>query len=289
MAAQAQWVGVCAQLEASRRAPLSPAAAAAVAGLQQQREARAQALADYLLAASSAPESADARARLQDRARASTDAMLTVLALHMPCIQPGCRSIEAAQWSRLEPANLLAWLALPVRASDADYLLAQIDTQVRYVRDYRAEVAAMMDPWGYRGSDGVMGESGLLLNLRALAASCPQELPDATRAQRCEKVADLLWMQGGELERLTALSLVPGVLLWLPERQALWRPRQQTLDDLIRRLRQLPAQPSPREAVCRRGSQAGVDEWQRAWLMLRPSGLSPDRRPVRREPVRGGK
>ncbi|MFG6415262.1 hypothetical protein ACG02S_15300 [Roseateles sp. DC23W] len=257
---------------------------AAVTRLQQQRDPRALAVADYLLAGANEPDSDAARARLHDRARASADPLLTVLALHKPCSQPGCRSIEAAQWSRLEPDNLLAWLVLPTTAGDSDYLLDQIASRVRLVRDYRREAAAVVD--GSTG--GVLGDSWPLLNLRSLAVSCPRDLHDATRAQRCEKVADLLWSGGGAVERLMALTLMQGVQRLQPERRALWGPR---LQEVTLALRRLPdgqvIRPGP-GALCDLMTPPGSavlaasDDWRRAWQVLAASGVYFDPNPDRR-------
>lgn len=218
---------------AARQAP----PAATLSALAQRRDLRSVAVADYLLAASGAPEGGQARERLQDRARSSTDPMLTVLALHMPCVTRGCRNIEAAQWSRLEPDNLLAWLALPDRSrADGHYLLQEVDTHVQAARSYRAEFDSVLA--GLPPSGLSLREPWSLLNLNGLARAC-QSPKEALTAQRCDKVADMLWAEGGATERLTALLLGQQVLAWLPARRAVWEPRRLALETATR----TPGQP----------------------------------------------
>ncbi|HEY0955754.1 MAG TPA: hypothetical protein VGE36_13395, partial [Roseateles sp.] len=239
------------------------------------------ALADYLLA-QGGPDSAAARARLQDRARTSTDPMLTVLALHMPCVQPGCRNIETSQWSRLEPANLLAWLALPGGGANGRYLLDQIAEHVRYTRSYRQEAAALFD-----GLPGLaLRPPWAVAHLYGLTASCRRPLADAAAAPRCEAVAELLWADGGATERLIALVLVQGALPLLPQRGAVWEPRQREMEAVTRWLGEersrLSTHPRPTRAeICealappRPGERAALNEWERARILLQASGLSP--------------
>jgi hypothetical protein len=270
----------------SRRAAEKPsevkAAPAAVAQLQKRRDECSLALADYLLAASGSARADAARASLQDRARSSTDPMLTVLALHMPCVRAGCRNIEASQWSRLEPANLLAWLALPGRsAMDGSYLMDQIATHVRYSRDYRQEASALLSelppsglqvrqPWG-------------LLNIRALASSCRGPM-DATRAERCESVAELLWAEGGATEKLMALLVAQPAQALAPQHGALWEPRLRELEALWRKAGAdrgaLSGATPPRDLVCEaivlpmEGERAAISDLDRARMVLRLAGLS---------------
>ncbi len=274
----AQMARTCAQL-AAKCSPRAVAAPAAVALLQQRRDLRSLALADYLLAASDVAEGEAARERLQDRARSSTDPMLTVLALHMPCVRPGCRNIEASQWSRLEPANLLAWLALPTRgAADGRYLLDEIASHVRHSRSYQEEAAALLQdlpptglavrqPWG-------------ILNVRVLAHHC-RSLGDLVTAERCEAVGELLWADGGATERLIALILAQHAQALLPERRAVWGPRLRELEAAISdRSLPMPALNATREQVCeaialpRAGERAALSETDRARVLLRALGLS---------------
>lgn len=280
-ASEAQMAPACAKLATAQpdRA-VAVAVPAAVPLLQRRSDLRSQALADYLLAASASADADAARMRLQDRARASTDPMLTVLALHMPCAGPSCRNIEASQWSRLEPENLLAWLALPtptLGAADSGYLLHEIANHVRASRSYRQEVEALLrdlpppglglrQPWG-------------LLNLRALAVACrdPRDLPTA---ERCDAIAEALWADGGATERLVAVILGQHVLQQWPARRAVWAPRLRELEAVVR------AGPPPggvlatKQEVCqalllsREGERAALSEVDRGRILATASGLS---------------
>lgn len=270
----AQMAETCARRVLSQAAPSRPAPAAA-AMLLQRRDIRAQAMADYLLAASGAADGATARIRLQDRARSTADPMVTVLALHMPCSGAGCRNVEASQWSRLEPANLLAWLALPARAAaDGRYLLDEIATQVRYSRNYLQEAAALLadlppsslslrQPWG-------------LLNFRALAGSC-RGAGDLLTAERCEKVAGLLWADGGATEQIVALLLVQRPMELLPQHRPAWEPRLRAMDAVMSAAGPVGVR---RDRVCealvqtRDGERAAMSDRERAVLALQLTGLS---------------
>ncbi len=275
----AQMAESCARRAAQIQLRVTPAAPAAVAPLKARQDTRSLALADYLIAASGAAQADAARARLQDRARSSTDPMMTVLALHMPCVRTGCRNIEASQWSRLDPANLFAWLALPARSgADGRYLLDEISSHVRYARSYQQEAEVLLQdlpptglevrqPWG-------------LLNVRALASHC-RAVGDVTTAARCEAVAELLWADGGATERLIALILAQQAPALLPERRAVWGPRLRELELAIRhRSPPMPAGPATREQVCeaialpRAGERAAMSESDRARVLLQATGLS---------------
>lgn len=278
----AQMVGPCAQRAASAPVPARAVAPpAAVALLQQRRDERSQAMADYLLAASGAAAGAEARERLQDRARSSTDPLLTVLALHMPCVRPGCRNIEASQWSRLEPANLLAWLALPARGEDGAYLLDEVAQQVRYVRSHRPEADAVLADLPPSGL--ALRQPWALLNLRALAAAC--RAPKAAQAaERCDRVAELLWAEGSAMARWIALVLGHQAQALLPQRRSVWGPRLDEVEALWRAAGPPPGQrlaeagPS-RAQVCdaleqpHTGEPATPQDWQAARGVLLAAGL----------------
>lgn len=274
---------------------------AAVVALQQRSDLRSQALADYLIAASGAAGGDAARDRLQDRARSSTDPMLTVLALHMPCVRAGCRNVEASQWSRLEPANLLAWLTLPARSgADGRYLLDEIATQVRYVRSYREEADALLA--GLPPSGLALRQPWGLFDQRALA-SVFRSPGDVATAQRSDAAAELLWADGGATERLTALVLGLQARLLLPHRQAVWAPRLRELEAVIRGFAGQPqglpiSVARPRLAqVCealaqpRGGEGVAPGDWAHALTVLQFSGwpvheLYPRRSAGERRPLR---
>lgn len=287
----AQMAGPCARL-AAQAAPRDTAPPAAVALLQQRTDLRSQALADYLLAAAQAVGAEAARERLQDRARASTDPLLTVLALHMPCVRSGCRNVEASQWSRLEPDNLLAWLALPARApADGRYLLDEIAAHVRHIRSYRQETDALLS--GLPPTGLALRQPWGLLNPGPLAGFC-REPREVLTAERCDAVADMLWTEGGALERLLALQLGEPALALLPQRRAVWAPRWRELEAATRSGGQAgsflaPGRVARREQVCealaqpRSGAPLTSGDWEQGRAVLQASGLWPwDLRPRRR-------
>ncbi len=292
---QAQLAERCAR-QAAQLAPEPKPAPAAVAFLQNRRDERSQAMADYLLAASGSSQALAARARLQDRARSSTDPMLTVLALHMPCVERGCRNIEASQWSRLEPANLLAWLALPTRVPvDGRYLLDEISTHVRYSRDYRQEAAALLGELPPSGLE--LRQPWVIIDLRALAGRCRGQI-DAPTAERCETVAGRLWDDGGATERLMALVLVQQAQAQLPQRQAVWEPRLRELEAVLFKPSKLGGAPIPvprvtRDRVCevialpQPGELAAMSERDRAQMVMQAAGVGYwDWRPRQHEAMR---
>lgn len=280
---QAQLAGACSRHAAQQAQPtLTAVQAESVAQLQRRRDPRSLALADYWLATAGGAEGMAARARLQDRARISTDPMLTVLALHMPCMQPGCRNVEASQWSRLEPANLLAWLALQRGGSDGAYLLDQIAGHVRYARNYRQEAAALSS--GVPASALELRSPWAVSHLTGLAGVCNPRQTDVTIAQRCDTVAELLWADGGATERLIALVLAQAGRSLLPQRRAVWEPRLHELEAVGRWLGEdrnrapSPSRPS-RAQTCealalRAGEHGALGEWERARVLLQASGLS---------------
>lgn len=276
-ASVAQMAPVCARQSAVPSARPVPVPSA-VPLLKQRSDLRSIALADYLLAASGAPGGEEARGRLQDRARASTDPMLTVMALHMPCVKPGCRNIEASQWSRLDPDNLLAWLALPqLRSADASYLLERVASDARTVRSYREEADALLQDLppsgiGWRASWGLM-------NLSAVSGACGW-LRDRVTAGRCETMAEGLWSEGGTVERHLAVLIAQRVLTQLPERSAAWEARLREFDRLARVERPVAIDPISTREICaalvlsREGERAGLTDLDRALLLERLVGMS---------------
>lgn len=279
---QAQTAAYCAR-QAGESPALFGAAPEVVTQLQRRRDPRALALADHLLAQSAEADRHAARERLQERARASTDPMLTVLALHTPCLQPGCRNIEGSQWSRLEPANLLAWLALPTRSGgDGRYLLEQIATQARYSRSYRQEAAALLNGLASAPVGFELAQPWALANLGTLAGVCHRRTTEVDVAQHCETVARLLWADGEATERLAALILAQHALALLPARREAWEPRLRELEAVTRWLGhdRTPSQPATRAAFCaavapvRAGERSSMGEWERAAIVLSVAGLS---------------
>lgn len=208
--------------------------------LRQRGDLRSLALADYVLA------DASARARLQDRARRSTDPMVTALALQRPCSEAGCAPIEVSQWSRLEPANLQAWLTLmqgaPGKAhAQLDYALERAASEARYSRNYQREMQALLMTLPLAPSPGLASQAELeLLNglYSAWALPAYRPLMDVCRAgvreppsvARCTAVADLMWAQDTLIERVLSLALARAVLPSQPGLRPVWEGRARTYE-----------------------------------------------------------
>ncbi|NCT84675.1 MAG: hypothetical protein GXC94_16130 [Comamonadaceae bacterium] len=203
--------------------------------LRQRGDLRSLALADYVLA------DAPARSRLQERARRSTDPMVTALALQRPCSEAGCAPIEASQWSRLEPANLQAWLTLmqgaPGRAhTQRDYALERAASEARYSRSYQRETLALLMTLPLVQAPGLVSQAELeLLNGLNSAWALPAYRPllDACRAgvrepqsvARCTVVADLMWAQETMIERALAMAVARVVLPSRSGLRPIWEGR----------------------------------------------------------------
>lgn len=277
----AHWAAWCAHA-----APVTPAPAELAAlrrsaqASRAQREPRAEALSDYLLAQAGGDEGEHARQRLQGRARISTDPLVTVLALHMPCLEPGCRNVDAAQWSRLEPANALAWLALGGSGNEA-HVLHQVAERARYLRGYQTEVAGLLRSAASTGP--ALHSPWALASLHALAGPCRQGPGDTGRTERCDKVAELLWQDGGATERLAALLLVHRQALLPPVRRDVWAARLRELQAVTRWLSAAGIDresPATRREVCAAFSpplgapSSTWGEWERAVLVLQANGMN---------------
>jgi hypothetical protein len=206
--------------------------------------------------------------------------MVTVLALHMPCQQPGCRNVEAAQWSRLEPANALAWLALGGPGNES-HVLDQLVERARYLRGYQAEVARLLPGEAPEGAG--LRSPWALASLHALSGSCRRGRGDAGQAERCDKVAELLWRDGGAAERLAALVLVQPQTALPQARRDAWAARLQELQTVTRWLGEARIdrdEPVARSQVCAAlsapagAASSTLGEWERAVLVLQANGMS---------------
>jgi hypothetical protein len=123
---------------------------------------------------------------------------LTALALLRPCAAGGCVNIEAPQWSRLEPANLQAWLALlntPTGAgrSQQAYVLERAASETHYSRSYQREALSLLLGLPQSEAPGLEGQAEIDLlngiaaawpiqNLRPLLECCRAGLADAALA-----------------------------------------------------------------------------------------------------------
>jgi hypothetical protein len=210
-----------------------------VKALVQRGDPRSLAVAAFLGGLDEDP--ASARARLQALARTTSDPMVTALALQRPCEAGGCRNAEASQWSRLEPANLQAWLALlrdakgGARSTQAAYALERMAAEGRYSRSYEREFRAVLLSLPQTGVPGLMDEAELALitsTAAGWAIAGYKPLSDACQAgvagglSRCEAVLDRLWEADNELDRSVALGLVRRLVLPAhPKQRMRWEPR----------------------------------------------------------------
>lgn len=266
----------------------------------QRGDPRSQALADYLSTED------EARARLQQRARSSTDPMVTALALLRPCAAGGCANVEASQWSRLEPANLQAWLALlnvPSGAGRAQqaYVLERAASETRYSRSYQQEAFSLLLGLPQSEAPGLMGQAEIDLingiaaawpiqNLRPLLEHCRSGPADSVVADRCATVASMLWQQGDQLDRGLAIALARAALPGRPGLRPQWEPRAReyeavsewgkgAMERVMNRLipdMQAPSPPCQLQPVLRQMQQeaAAQRDWERARMEMRQAGAN---------------
>jgi hypothetical protein len=277
-----------------------------ITALRRQGTPRAEAAAAYLAIGVAAGEddAPQARARLQELARSSTDPMLTALALRRPCRAGGCVNIDPAQWSRLEPANLQAWWGLlqdpAVLRSQSAYLFDQMVSQVRYSKGYSLELASLLASVDSAETPGLvqqMASETLISTALEWSAPpfhffrdyCKGSAANAQLAPRCEALAAAVWSGGGLIDRMLALALAreavgPGA----PQRAA-WEARARdyeaastmslrSADRFAQAGSELPAG----QADCRLGPElhrlardiAQRPEWDRLQAEITASGAS---------------
>ncbi|WP_343623668.1 hypothetical protein [Roseateles puraquae] len=269
--------------------------------LRRRGDPRSLALAEWIVALDGEPRADLARSamRLQALASTSTDPMVTVLALSRPC-EPGvCRNVETSQWSRLEPENVQAWLALTrTPGHTPDYLLERMATVGRYSRNYQQEVGELLLSVLQFETPGLenQAESELLLSMSAswslptfapLTATCRRPEADALTRSRCEAAAGLLWSQGSTLERAIALSVAGSVVPKSAGQRRLWESRAteyeavrfhseggllRLLDGVVDKL--AAGQPCDALPLTRQWARASVErsDWDRARAELQASG-----------------
>lgn len=210
-----------------------------VQALTQRGDPRSLAVADFI--GDVDDDAAQARARLQALARTSSDPMVTALALQRPCAAGTCRNIEASQWSRLEPANLQAWLTLlrdakgGAQQSQAVYALERMAAEGRYSRTYEREFKAVLLSLPQTPTPGLASEAEMQLisgTAAAWAIAGFKPLTDACQGgaagslQRCEAVLERLWEGDNLLDRAVALGLARRLVLPArPGQRARWEPR----------------------------------------------------------------
>jgi hypothetical protein len=210
-----------------------------VQALTRRVDERSLAMAGYLDGDGSGDAAAAARAQLQARARKSTDAMVTALALQRPCAVGACVNVEASQWSRLEPANLQAWLALvnsPSRAAEqtqAAYALDRVAQEVRYCSSYQREAYALLMSLPQTETPGLQNEAEMQLagsvvfgwlmpRMRPVIDLCRHGQADTGVAPRCEAVAQLLLQQEDSLNRSMGLSIARALVAVRPGVRPQW-------------------------------------------------------------------
>ncbi|MFO1227763.1 hypothetical protein [Roseateles sp.] len=236
-----------AQLEVSRmeRAAAREAVARWSASLRSRGDRRSLAMAEYLaLTHQSAEAKEQASSRLQALARSSTDPFVTALALKRPCEPGACSNIDPAQWSRLEPANVEAWLALAqatrgqsVRGVSFEYIFDRLAAEAKYSRNYAAEAYRMVLEVLPRDSSGfdLWVEVPTFIGSEATwAFSYSRDLWDACRgsgksgsprAQQCTAIAEAMWNEGNWIARHQALRLVSEALPKGAAGRAVWESR----------------------------------------------------------------
>lgn len=209
--------------------------------LARRGDERSLAMADYLGGDDDddAASAGAARARLQARARRSTDPMVTALALQRACSPGACANVEAAQWSRLEPGNLDAWLALVnatgtgASPSHAAYALDRLAQEARYSRSYQREMYAALIDLPQTQAPGLANEaearlamevvSGwLLFNIRPLLDLCRGVAADAGTVARCEAAARLMVQHDSGIQRALGLAVARAVVAARPDRRPHW-------------------------------------------------------------------
>ncbi len=283
------------------RAAQREARARWVRQLRKRGDLRSVALADFLDVAFFAlpREDAGSRARLQDLARRSTDPLLTALALRRPCAPDECTNIEATQWSRLEPDNILAWVAqldtLAMSRQRQAELIAQIAAQATHGESHDGEIVTMLLTLPVEHEPGLAYHAEAMLlhefnaaggpDLLSLALACrdADALP-ATR-QHCLHIADRLWQQEDAYKRWLAVAI--GQILdrgneqWISRHllhAAVSRAHREHEAQELEALGSIPAKalcpslPRLRNWEFRRLS---TSEWQQGLDLMKASGLEP--------------
>ncbi|HLO93958.1 MAG TPA: hypothetical protein VK195_06555 [Burkholderiaceae bacterium] len=246
------------------------------------------------------PADPGSRARLQDLARRSTDPLVTSLALQRPCPPGQCSNIEATQWSRLEPDNVLAWMAQwgsrklpPHRQAE---LLAQIASQARRAESHNEALLRVLRSLPAAVEPGLahQAESMLLFDFSAdqgagllsLASACSRNTGQPALRQSCLGIAEMLWQHDDLYLRGLAAdmgqALQPGTELWAAralQRDAVRRARADVEQKELEELKALdermgsslcPSLPALRTWLERRFD---ANEWQEGLDLVQGSGL----------------
>lgn len=266
-----------------------------VKALMRRGDPRSLAVADFLGGLDE--DAAAARARLQALARTTGDPMVTALALQRPCEGGGCRNVEASQWSRLEPANLQAWLILledvkgGARSSQASYVVERMAAEGHYSRTYEREFKALLLSLPQTETPGLMNEAEMqfiagtaaawqIAGYKPLAEAC--QAGAAGSLLRCETVLDRLWEGDSQLDRAMALGMVRRLVLPAhPELRARWEPRAREYEAFaawnnpaLQKLAQRGESPCSTQPEMRRwiSGAAELGEWGQGRAEMRAAG-----------------
>jgi len=243
------------------------------------------------------PEDPGSRVRLQDLARRSTDPLVTALALQRPCGPGQCVTIEATQWSRLEPDNALAWMAQWRGAALPPHrqleLITQMAAQARHADTHNRALLQVLRSLPAASEPGLphLAESMLLFDFRADQASSLLALPGACGKgseqpelrQACLAIAERFWQQDDAFLRSTAVDMAAP----RPPRSEPWAARAMLVEAVRRAVADLDQQelqvletrmprdpcgslPALRAWLERR---LELDDWRRGLDIVQGSGL----------------
>ncbi|MEO3691233.1 hypothetical protein [Roseateles paludis] len=211
--------------------------------LSARRDERSRAVAEWL--ESVYGDDAAARSRLQALARTSTDPMVTALAVLRPCELGRCANVDRAQWSRLEPQNLYAWLAaLPTKEARADelrYVHGRWMAEARYAHSYVQEFTDILEKLLGPANGGLTeevelgvlsGGAGTLMlpSFLGITRPCSTSGSYVLPASACTAAAELLWREGDVLERSIAMRLSERASQGDALLRERWAVRQTALD-----------------------------------------------------------
>lgn len=216
--------------------------------LRARADARSKALAEHLtfrltLGSDLKPEPTAELAsskRLQELARSSTDPMVTALALAHPCPPASCVNVEAAQWSRLEPENARAWIALlrepKLQSSQIDYVSERIASIAGYTKSYQEDAGEMIFKLAQTDTPGLTYEAqtDVLTNMNSpwsfpdygpVLRACRANSDKPAYAGRCAQIAKVLWSKGDLMDRSIALAFARDVIPKTSPERSRWEAR----------------------------------------------------------------
>ncbi len=283
------------------RAAQREARARWVKQLRKRGDLRSSAVADFLDEAfvDLPKEDAGSRARLQDLARRSTDPLLTALALRRPCAPDECTNIESTQWSRLEPDNILAWVAqldaLAMNRQRQAELIAQIAAQAMHAESHDGEIVAILLTLPGKAEPGLAFHAEAMLlhefnggggpDLLSLALACRDAGALPGTRQDCLRIADRLWQHEDVYKRWLSVAigqpLDRGSELWTSRHMlhaAVSRAHREHEAQEMEALASITAKelcPSLPRLLSWELRRYSVSEWQQGMDLVKASGLEP--------------